>query len=144
MVESIQSSAAVDVVQVAVIAARQAREEGGLDQLVDCLRVALMVAPRLTHALSDLVVAAVSSHDCPAVTELRVNAIHTPSLNCASGLPAAAALCSASSCFSSSRSCSGKLSAMAHAVSGSSRTLGCERYSSPVATWRGKPSPPTK
>src|SRR3989344_2709660 len=44
MVESIQSSAAVDVVQVAVIAARQAREEGGLDQLVDCLRVALMVA----------------------------------------------------------------------------------------------------
>src|SRR3989338_4046329 len=59
MVESIQSSAAVDVVQVAVIAARQAREEGGLDQLVDCLRVALMVAPRLTHALSDLVVAAV-------------------------------------------------------------------------------------
>lgn len=59
MVESIQSSAAVDVVQVAVIAARQAREAGGLDQLVDCLRVALMVAPRLTHALSDLVVAAV-------------------------------------------------------------------------------------
>jgi TPR repeat protein len=59
MVESIQSSAAVDVVQVAVIAARLAREEGGLDQLVDCLRVALMVAPRLTHALSDLVVAAV-------------------------------------------------------------------------------------
>lgn len=59
MVESIQSSAAVDVVQVAVIAARQAQEEGALDPLVDCLRIALMVAPRLTHALSDLVVAAV-------------------------------------------------------------------------------------
>ncbi|MDZ7904945.1 MAG: hypothetical protein U5N55_03605 [Cypionkella sp.] len=59
MVESIQSSAAADVAKVAVIAARQAREDGGLDQLVDCLRVALMVAPRLTHALSDLVVAAV-------------------------------------------------------------------------------------
>lgn len=59
MVDAIRSSAALDVVQVAVAAARHAQDDGGLDLLVDCLRVALMVAPRLTHALSDLVVAAV-------------------------------------------------------------------------------------
>ncbi len=59
MVRAIASSVAVDVVQVAVLAARQAREGSSLDLLVDCLHIALMVAPRLTHALSDLVVAAV-------------------------------------------------------------------------------------
>lgn len=59
MVRAIASSVAVDVVQVAVSAARQAREGHSLDLLADCLHIALMVAPRLTHALSDLVVAAV-------------------------------------------------------------------------------------
>lgn len=59
MVRAIASSVAVDVVQVAVLAARQAREGGSLNLLADCLHIALMVAPRLTHALSDLVVAAV-------------------------------------------------------------------------------------
>ncbi|KQP12810.1 tetratricopeptide repeat protein [Pseudorhodoferax sp. Leaf267] len=59
MVRSIASSVAVDVVQVAVMAARLAREGGSLDLQADCLHIALLVAPRLTHALSDLVVAAV-------------------------------------------------------------------------------------
>jgi TPR repeat protein len=60
MLRSIAGSVAVDVVQVAIMAARQAREASDLDLLLDCVHVALQLAPRLTHALSDLVVAAVS------------------------------------------------------------------------------------
>jgi TPR repeat protein len=59
LVRAVASSAALDVVQVGVLAARLAKESQSLDLLVDCVRVALTVAPSLTDDLSDLVVAAV-------------------------------------------------------------------------------------
>lgn len=59
LLRAIAGSAALDVAQVATMAARQAREAGSLDLLLDCVQVALALAPRLTHGLSDLVVAAV-------------------------------------------------------------------------------------
>lgn len=59
MLRAVAGSAALDVAQVAIVAARQARESETLDLLLDCVHVALLLAPRLTHSLSDLVVAAV-------------------------------------------------------------------------------------
>jgi TPR repeat protein len=59
MVQAIGNSVAIDVVRVTELAARQARETGSLALLQGCLQIALAMAPRLTHALSDLVVAAV-------------------------------------------------------------------------------------
>lgn len=59
LVQAIAASDSLDVVQTAVLAARRASESESLDLLVDCLRVALLVAPRLTHALSDLMLTAV-------------------------------------------------------------------------------------
>lgn len=59
MLRAIAGSVAVDVGQVAIMAARQAREAATLDLLLDCVQIALLLAPRLTHGLSDLVVAAV-------------------------------------------------------------------------------------
>ncbi|MFT3718894.1 hypothetical protein [Pseudorhodoferax sp.] len=58
LLQAVGTSAALDLPQVAVMAARRAREGGSLPVFADCLRTALALAPRLTHALSDLVVAA--------------------------------------------------------------------------------------
>ena len=79
LARALTTSAALDVAQVAVLAARQAREQGALALLADSLHVALALAPRLTHALSDLVVAAVlgaerSGHDLRGLAPDQVEA----------------------------------------------------------------------
>lgn len=58
VLQAVRGSVALDVAQVAVMAARRAREGDSLARFADCVRIALSLAPRLTHALSDLVVAA--------------------------------------------------------------------------------------
>ncbi len=59
LARALATSAALDVAQVALVAARRAQQGGVLALQVDALHVALALAPRLTHGLSDLVLAAV-------------------------------------------------------------------------------------
>lgn len=58
LLRAVEHSAALNLQQVAVMAARRAHEAGSLDLLGDSLQIALALAARLTHGLSDLVVAA--------------------------------------------------------------------------------------
>lgn len=79
MAQALAGSAALDVAQVAVMATRAAREAGDHALLADCLHLALAMAPRLTHALSDLVVAALlqaerSGHDLRGLAPDQVEA----------------------------------------------------------------------